>query len=55
MAPCEEELTQNRVSFDSGVETLMVVDSRVPTILGTRIGFQYRVQESGRFPNFDLP
>ena len=25
------------------------------TILGTRIGFEHRVSESGRFPNFDLP
>ena len=51
----ERESMQNRASFDSGVDTLMVVDSRVPTILGTRIRFKHRVPESGRFPNFDLP
>ena len=53
--PGKRESTQNQASFDSGVETLIVVDSRVPTILGTRIGFEHRVSESGRFPNLDLP
>ena len=42
--------SENRVSFYSGVETLNVVASQIPTILGKESG-----QESGRFPNLDLP
>ena len=53
--PADGNRPQNRVSFDSRVETPMVVDSCVPTILGTRIGFNHRVPESSRFLNFDLP
>jgi len=45
--PVDENRVENWVSFDSELETLMVVDSQVPTILGTRIRFENQVPESG--------
>ena len=53
--PGKRESTQNQASFDSGVETLIVVDSRVPRFWEQESGSNIGCQNRADFPILTSP